>query len=214
LCESGGFWWADEQARSPDIQFHFMLGSGIEKGAAAVRAAGVTLNSAFLRPRSRGTVKLRSADPTAAPLIDPNYWDEPFDRQMSIAGLEMAREILAKPALSPFIKNEALPGRSVRADKDLLAYARKHAKTDYHPVGTCRMGVGSASVVDPANLVVRGLENVRVCDSSIMPQLVSANTNAPTIMIAEKGADLVLGYEPPSPLASSARTSERRFIKA
>ena len=110
LFETGGFWYADPGARSPDIQFHLGLGSGIEAGVERLRNAGVTLNSAYLHPRSRGTVRLASADPAAAPLIDPNYWEDPHDRAMSIEGLRIAREMMRQPALKPYVLAERLPG--------------------------------------------------------------------------------------------------------
>jgi choline dehydrogenase-like flavoprotein len=190
LFETGGFWWADKSARSPDIQFHLGLGSGIEAGVAAMPQGGVTLNSAFLRPRSRGTVRLASADPLAPPLIDPNYWEDPYDRAMSIEGLKLAREIMRQDALKPFIMAERLPGPDVRTDEDYIAYACAHAKTDHHPAGTCRMGTDPGAVVDP-QLRFNGIEGLRVVDASIMPQVVSSNTNAATIMIAEKASDLI-----------------------
>jgi choline dehydrogenase-like flavoprotein len=205
LFETGGFWWADKDARSPDIQFHLGLGSGIEAGVARMKNAGVTLNSAFLRPRSRGTLRLASADPRAAPLIDPNYWADPYDRAISIAGLRMAREIMRQEALKPFVLAERLPGPDKLSDDDLFEYACLHAKTDHHPVGTCRMGHDEGAVVTP-DLRVRGIDNLRVCDASIMPKIVSSNTNAPTIMIGEKAADLVRGREPlPAVLFSTNR---------
>jgi choline dehydrogenase-like flavoprotein len=111
---------------------------------------------------------------------------------MSIAGLRLAREIMTQPAFRPYLRTERLPGLNVQSDADVLAYARQHGKTDYHPVGTCKMGVDALAVVDP-ELKVRGVERLRVCDSSIMPRLVSSNTNAPTLMIGEKAADLVRG---------------------
>jgi choline dehydrogenase-like flavoprotein len=202
LFETGGFWWADKDARSPDIQFHLGLGSGIEAGVARMKNAGVTLNSAFLRPRSRGTLRLASADPRAAPLIDPNYWADPYDRAMSIAGLRLAREIMRRDALKPFVLAERLPGPDKLSDNDLFEYGCLHAKTDHHPVGTCRMGHDAGAVVTP-DLRVRGIDNLRVCDASIMPKIVSSNTNAPTIMIGEKAADLVRGREPLPPVLFS-----------
>ena len=192
LFETGGFWFADPNARSADIQFHLGLGSGIEAGVAAMPQGGVTLNSAFLRPRSRGTVRLASADPLAAPLIDPNYWADPYDREMSIRGLKLARKILSQDALKPFVLAERLPGPGVITDADYFAYACKHAKTDHHPAGTCRMGADSGAVVDP-ELRFNGIAGLRVVDASIMPQVVSSNTNAATIMIAEKAADMIKG---------------------
>ncbi|MFC2969218.1 GMC family oxidoreductase [Acidimangrovimonas pyrenivorans] len=190
LFETGGFWYADPDARSPDIQFHLGLGSGIESGVARMPHGGVTLNSAYLRPRSRGTVRLASADPSAAPLIDPNYWEDPHDREMSIRGLKLAQEILRQDALKPFVMAERLPGPEVRTDEDYFNYACANAKTDHHPAGTCRMGADEASVVD-VRLRLRGLDGLRIVDASVMPRLVSANTNATTIMIAEKAADMI-----------------------
>jgi choline dehydrogenase-like flavoprotein len=196
LFETGAFWYADPAARSPDIQFHLGLGSGIEAGVEKLKNPGVTLNSALLRPRSRGTLRLASADPAAAPLIDPNYWADSYDRTMALEGLRIAREIMRQRALAPYVLAERLPGPGTTSEEDLVAYACRHAKTDHHPVGTCRMGRDAMSVVDPETLKVRGLEGLRVCDSSVMPRLVSSNTNAPTIMIGEKASDLVRGLPP------------------
>lgn len=190
LFETGGFWYADPGARSPDIQLHLGLGSGIEAGVAAMPQGGVTLNSAYLRPRSRGTVRLSSADPLAAPLIDPNYWADPQDREMGIRGLKLAREIMRQDALKPFVLAERLPGPDVRTDEDYFNYACAHAKTDHHPAGTCRMGSDPGAVVDP-ELRLNGIDGLRVVDASVMPQVVSSNTNAAVIMIAEKAADMI-----------------------
>ncbi len=198
LFETGGFWYADKGARSPDIQFHLGLGSGIEAGVAQMRNPGVTLNSAFLRPRSRGTVRIASADSAAAPLIDPQYWADPYDRECALKGLRLAREILRQPALRPFVLAERLPGDSVESDAELLDYAYRTCKTDHHPVGTCAMGTGPDAVTTP-ELKLRGLLGLRVVDASVMPFVPSCNTNAPTIMIAEKAADLILGRAPPPP---------------
>jgi choline dehydrogenase-like flavoprotein len=190
LFETGGFWYADRHARSPDIQLHLGLGSGIEAGVAAMPMGGVTLNSAYLRPRSRGTVRLASADPAAAPLIDPNYWEDARDRQLSIEGLKLAQAIMRQKPLAPYVLAERLPGPEVRTDADYFGYACRHAKTDHHPAGTCRMGSDPAAVVDP-RLRLNGIERLRVVDASVVPTLVSSNTNAPTIMIAEKAADMI-----------------------
>ena len=190
LFETGGFWYVEPGARSPDVQFHLGLGSGIEAGVARMPHGGLTLNSAYLRPRSRGTVRLASADPAAAPLIDPNYWADPHDRDMSIRGLQLVREIMAQSALKPFLRREVLPGPDVRSDQDLFEHACQNAKTDHHPAGTCRMGADPAAVVDP-RLRFNGIAGLRVVDASVMPRLVSSNTNAPTIMIAENAADMI-----------------------
>jgi choline dehydrogenase-like flavoprotein len=196
LFETGGFWYADSasKARSPDIQFHLGLGSGIEAGVAKMKNSGVTLNTAYLRPRSRGTVRLSSNDPGAAPLIDPNYWSDPYDRTMSIKGLRLAREILSQKALKRYVQAEVLPGADLVTDEELFNYACDHAKTDHHPVGTCKMGLESdhSSVVS-SDLRVIGLQGIRVVDASVMPRVPSCNTNAPSIMVAEKGADHILG---------------------
>lgn len=194
LFETGGFWYADPAARSPDIQFHLGLGSGIEAGVARLKNAGVTLNSAYLHPRSRGTVRLASSDPSAAPLIDPNYWSDPHDRQMSIEGLKIARDIMRQDALKPYVMAERLPGPDFNTDEELFEYGCANAKTDHHPVGTCKMGTDGMAVVD-LDLKVRGLDGLRVCDSSVMPRVPSCNTNAPTIMVGEKGADIIRGRE-------------------
>jgi len=196
LFETGGFWYADPSAgaRSPDIQFHLGLGSGIEAGVAKMQNSGVTLNTAYLRPRSRGTVRLASGDPAAAPLLDPNYWSDSHDRTMAIKGLRLARDILRQPAMKRYVKSEVLPGSGLTSDEDLFNYACVHSKTDHHPVGTCKMGLESdpRSVVTP-DLKLIGLKGLRVVDASVMPRVPSCNTNAPSIMVGEKGADHILG---------------------
>ena len=192
LFETGGFWYVDRNAQWPDIQFHLGMGSGIEAGIAKLKNAGVTLNSAFMRPRSRGTVRLASGDPRAAPLIDPNYWDDPYDREISINGFRLAREIMQQKALAPFVIGERVPGPNCKSDEDIALYGHRSAKTDHHPAGTCAMGTGKLSVVSP-ELKLQGIEGLRVCDASIMPFLVSSNTNAAVIMIAEKAADMIRG---------------------
>lgn len=209
LFETGGFWYADPDARSPDIQFHLGLGSGIEAGVERLKNAGVTLNSAYLHPRSRGTVRLQSADPMAAPLIDPNYWSDPHDRKMSIEGLKLAREIMNQAALKPFVMAERLPGPKYNSDEELFDYGCANAKTDHHPVGTCKMGTDSMAVVG-LDLKVHGLDGLRVCDSSVMPRVPSCNTNAPTIMMGEKGADIIRKLAPLPPAVFSHEMNEKR----
>ena len=190
LFETGGFWYADKNAPAPDIQFHLGQGSGIEAGIVKLKNPGVTLNSALMRPRSRGTVRLASADPTQAPLIDPNYWSDPYDREMSLRGLKLSREIMRQEALKPYVLAERLPGPDIQTDDELIDYACRMAKTDHHPSCACAMGQGTMAVVSP-ELKVHGLDGLRVADSSIMPFVVSSNTNAATIMIAEKCADMI-----------------------
>ena len=214
LFETGAFWYADPDAVSPDIQFHFGQGSGIEAGIAKLDNPGVTLNSAFMRPRSRGTVRLASADLADAPLIDPNFWADPYDVEISFRALEMAREIMSQPALKPYIKREVLPGAGLSGPQALFDYACRMAKTDHHPVGTCKMGHDAMAVVG-TDLKVHGLDGLRVCDSSIMPLLNSSNTNAPTIMIGEKASDLIAGKPllPPAVL-DWERNALKRFAEA
>jgi choline dehydrogenase-like flavoprotein len=202
LFETGGFWYADPTAGYPDIQFHLGLGSGIEAGVEKLKNPGVTLNSAYLRPRSRGTVRLNSADPSDHPLIDPNYWADPHDRAMSIKALRTARTIMRQRALEPYVLREVLPGPALETDEELFGYACSSAKTDHHPVGTCRMGHDAMAVVGP-DLKLRGIEGLRVCDASVIPRIPSSNTNAPTIMVGEKGADLILGRGPLPPAVFS-----------
>jgi choline dehydrogenase-like flavoprotein len=191
LFDSGGFWSVDPNSETPDTQFHLGMGSGIEAGIAKLKNAGVTLNAALMRPRSRGSVRLKDANPASHPLIDPNYFADPYDREMSIKGLRLAREILSQTALKDFVQAERVPGPACQTDDQMFDYACKFAKTDHHPAGSCAMGLHDMSVVD-FDLRVHGLKGLRVVDASIMPQLVSSNTNATTIMIAEKAADLIL----------------------
>ena len=191
LFNSGGFWYADKAAAHPDVQFHFGLGSGIEAGIAKLQNSGVTLNAAPMRPRSRGTVRLRSSDPSEHPLIDPNFWADPIDRENNMKALELSRTILRQPALKPFILAERQPGEGVNGINDLLDYACRMAKTDHHPSSACAMGINSMSVVSP-QLKVHGIEALRIADSSIQPNVISSNTNATAMMIAEKCATMIL----------------------
>lgn len=190
LFETGGFWYADPDARSPDIQMHLGLGTGIEAGVAVMPNGGVTLNACFLRPRSRGTVRLRTDNPADMPLIDPNYLADPYDREMSIRGLKLVQSILAQDALKPFILAECLPGPDVQTDEEYFNFICTHSKTSHHCAGTCRMGVDAGAVLDP-RLRFNGIDGLRVADASIMPRVNSSNTNAPSIMIGEKAADMI-----------------------
>lgn len=190
LFETGGFWYADPDARSPDLQFHLGLGTGIEHGVAVMPQGGVTLNSCYLRPRSRGTVRLQSADPAKAPLIDPNYLQDPLDREMTIRGLKLTQEICAQDALKPYILAERLPGPDVKTDDDYFNFICTHSKTSHHCAGTCRMGPDEGAVVD-TQLRFNGIEGLRIVDNAIMPTVISSNTNAAAIMIAEKASDMI-----------------------
>ena len=190
LFETGGFWYADPDARSPDIQFHLGLGTGIEHGVASMPQGGITLNSCHLRPRSRGSVRLQSADPAQAPLIDPNYLADPIDRDRTIRGLKLTQEILAQSPLQPYILAQRLPGPEVRTDDDYFNFICQHSKTSHHCAGTCRMGADDGAVVD-VRLRFNGIDGLRIVDNSIMPTVISSNTNAAAIMIGEKAADMI-----------------------
>lgn len=190
LFETGGFWYANPDARSPDLQLHFGLGTGIEHGVASMPQGGITLNSCYLRPRSRGTVRLQSRDPAEAPLIDPNYLQDPLDREMSIRGLKLTQEILSQQPLAKYILAERLPGPEIRTDEDYFNFICTHSKTSHHCAGTCRMGPDDGAVVD-TRLRVNGIDGLRIVDNSIMPTVISSNTNAAAIMIGEKAADMI-----------------------
>lgn len=191
IVEAGAFVKADPASEIPDTQLHFLPAYVVDHGLMRIPGYGVCLYTNLLRPKSRGTVRLADSNPTTPPLIDPNYLSDPDDMRMAVAGLKVAREVMSAPSMRHYIKNERMPGTEMKTDQDLEAYVRQWAKTDYHPVGTCKMGTDDLAVVDPA-LRVRGIEGLRVCDSSVMPLEISANTNAPTIMIAEKASDLIL----------------------
>ncbi|KAB2689087.1 GMC family oxidoreductase [Brucella pseudogrignonensis] len=194
VVEGGAFWYGDKESVSPDLQFHFLAGAGAEAGVPGVSkgASGITLNSYTLRPKSRGTVALRSADPRDLPVIDPNYLADPEDLKISAEGVKISQEIFNQPSLQKYIKALRFPDKNVRTQADYIAYARQYGRTSYHPTCTCKMGTDAMSVVDP-QLRVHGVDGIRICDSSIMPSLVGSNTNAATIMIAEKAVDMIRG---------------------
>ncbi|HXT09676.1 MAG TPA: GMC family oxidoreductase N-terminal domain-containing protein [Roseiarcus sp.] len=193
VVEGGAFWYADRSAPVPDLQFHFLIGAGVEAGVPKIPSgSGVTLNSYTLRPKARGSVKLRSSDLSAMPIIDPNFLGDPSDLRVSVEGIKISRDVLNQPSMARYIRKEHFPGRDVRTQADFESYARQYGRTSYHPVGTCRMGVDAEAVVDP-ELRVRGVSALRICDSSVMPRVVGSNTNAASIMIGEKASSMILG---------------------
>ena len=196
VVEGGAFWFADgpRSKPCPDLQFHFLAGAGAEAGVPGVPkgSSGITLNSYTLRPKSRGSVTLRSADPRALPIVDPNFLGDPEDLRISTEGVKISREIFSQPSLQKYIKEIRFPDHNVRSQDEFEAYARQYGRTSYHPTCTCKMGKGEMAVVDP-HLRVHGLDGIRICDSSVMPSLVGSNTNAPSIMIGERAADLIRG---------------------
>jgi choline dehydrogenase len=188
---AGGFIRADPAAASPDIQAQIMLFSWDTPESGAHPFPGCTIVNALLRPESRGYVRITSADPFVPPDIQPNYLDAAKDREVLVAGVKAVRHIMSQPAIQPLIEAEYQPGPDCVTDGEILDYIREQGRTSFHPTSTCRMGSDATAVVDE-RLRVRGVQGLRVIDASIMPSLVSGNTNAPTIMIAEKGADMVL----------------------
>ena len=181
------------EVASPDVQFHFIVFSSDRPAEGLHKFSGFTQNVCQLRPESRGEIRLKSSDPLARPAIHPNYLAAELDRRTLVAGLKMCRDIAARPVLQHYIASEYLPSASVQSDDDLLSYARQYGGTIYHPCGTCKMGSDTMAVVDN-ELRVRGLDGLRVADASIMPTLVSGNTNAACIMIGEKLADFLRGH--------------------
>jgi Choline dehydrogenase and related flavoproteins len=198
VAEAGGFIRSplatDERA---DIQLHFVPAMLDNHGRHRLPGDGYTLHACFLHPRSRGRITLASADPAAAPHIRANYLgdSEGRDLKMMIECARVSREILAQPAFDPWRGAPIFPERDSLDDAGLEAFVRAKAESIYHPIGTCRMGSDEAAVVDP-QLCLRGIEGLRVIDASVMPTLVSGNTNAPTIMMAERAADLIRGKIP------------------
>jgi choline dehydrogenase len=191
IAEAGGFvrtHLAPDQR--PDVQLHFVPAQLDDHGRNRLSGHGYTLHACALRPLSRGHLSLRSSRPEDAPRICPGYLSEPHDLEVLLEAVRLSRQILQARAFKPFRGAEVYPGEAVTSSPDLEAMLRRKAETIYHPVGTCRMGSDADAVVD-CQLRVQGVEALRVVDASVMPRLVGGNTNAPTIMIAEKAADLV-----------------------
>jgi len=188
--EAGGFLTTRADLTMPDLQFHFSPGWSVGFGLERPAGHGFAFWPALLRPESRGSLTLRSPDPLAPPLIQPNYLASEQDMAVLVRGVTIARRLAQARAFAPFVGDEIQPGPAVQGEMDIRAYIRSHASTVYHPVGTCKMGVDPMAVVDP-QLRVYGVEGLRVADASIMPSIVNGNTNAPAIMIGEKLADLV-----------------------
>ena len=188
--EAGGFIKSQPSEPEPDIQLHFVIGKLVDHGRKTTFGLGYSCHVCLLRPVSRGSVTLATKDPLAAPLIDPNFLAERDDVQRLVRGFKVMRNILAQPALASQGGVESAASAGVKTDAQIEQFIRERADTIYHPVGTCRMGSGPGDVVD-ATLRVHGIEGLRVVDASVMPRIVSGNTNAPTIMIAEKAADLI-----------------------
>ncbi|MFM0502964.1 GMC family oxidoreductase [Paraburkholderia caffeinilytica] len=199
LIEGGAFCRGTQTDLPPDLQYFFIVGAGVEEGTESVPGgAGCTLNFEHVQPHSRGEVLLRSADPGDPPRIVPNYMVEQHDVDRLTEGFLIGREIMSQPAIRPYIEREHYPGKQFESRSELGEYLRKNARAALHPVGTCRMGSDALSVVDP-ELQVQGIENLRVADASVMPQIPSGNTNAACTMIGEKAADIIRGRSLSSP---------------
>ena len=189
------FWHSGETAESSDLQLTFTPASYKEGVQGQLEdEPGMTVASWQQRPESRGYVRIRSADPFAQPIIQTNYLTAELDRRVIVAGMKLARRLLASAPLAPYYAYEDFPGPKVQSDDELLAAAIQRATTTFHPGCSCRMGPAEATwaTVDD-QLRVHGLQGLRVADASIMPRMISANLNAATLMIGDKAADLILG---------------------
>jgi len=175
---------------TPDIQFHVATLSADMAGGKVHPYSGFTMSVCQLRPEARGHIRIRSTDPFEPPEMQPNYLSTDMDRRTAVAGVKAARAIADAPAMRPYVKREVKPGSGVESDADLLEFCRNNGATIFHPSGTCRMGDDALAVVD-ARLRVRGIAGLRVIDCSAMPTLVSGNTNAPAVMMAEKAVDMI-----------------------
>ncbi|WP_321950897.1 GMC family oxidoreductase [Paraburkholderia bannensis] len=190
--EAGGFARTPLSPDLPDVQFHFVPGYRSHRGRLFEWGHGYAVHTCVLRPKSIGELKLNASGQL---VIDFNFLSNPEDGRVLVEGLKLARKVLADPVFDEIRGKEMLPGKAVQTDEQLWAYIRDYAATVFHPVGTCKMGVDAMSVVSPASLKVQGIEGLRVADASIMPTLISGNTNAPCIMIGERAADMILHGE-------------------
>jgi len=211
--ESGAFLKSRKDLEHPDLQYHFIATLMFDHTRRKADRHGFMAHVCQLRPQSRGFISLKSADPNVAPLIQPNYLAEEEDRRALREGVKIARDVFAQKAFDPYRGPELMPGAHVRSDEQIDAFIRDTAETIYHPVGTAKMGTDDMSVVD-GQLRVHGVEGLRVIDASVMPTLVSGNTNAPTIMIAEKASDMILGRAALPPLHVRVAEDEDRNIAA
>lgn len=188
-AEAGGFLKTDPSLSRPDVQLHYVVGILQDHARKLSIHHGVSLHTCILRPKSKGWVRLASANPLDAPLIHPNFLDHPDDAQSLLKAVRLSQKIMAAPAMSSYAKAETHAVLHL-SDDDLLTEIRRRTDTVYHPVSSCRMGTDADAVVDP-ELKVRGIERLRVIDASVMPTLIGGNTNSPTMMIAEKASDLL-----------------------
>jgi len=190
FAEAGGFIKSQSSEAIPDLQLHFVIAKLVDHGRKTVFGHGYSGHVCVLRPRSRGSVTLASPDPMAAPLIDPNFLADPDDLARMVRGFRLMRALFQQPALKKLGGHEHPRSAGATTDAEIEQFIRSYADTIYHPVGTCRMGQGKMDVVG-ADLRIHGLEGIRVVDASMMPRIIGGNTNAPTIMVAEKASDMI-----------------------
>lgn len=191
FAEAGAFLRSSPEEPRPDLQLHFVIGKLMDHGRKSSWGHGFSCHVCVLRPLSRGTVRLRSADPLMSPAIDPSFLAAADDLERTVRGVQMVRKILAQPALAQHGARELTTSAQAQTPEQIAHWVRSYADTIYHPVGTCRMGPSRMDVVDE-QLRVHGVQGLRVVDASIFPRIISGNTNAPTIMVAEKAAAMVL----------------------
>ncbi|MEX2647956.1 MAG: choline dehydrogenase [Alphaproteobacteria bacterium] len=196
--EAGGFIRSRAGVEHPDLQYHFFPMAITYYGTAPASGHGFQAHIGPMRSPSRGFLRLRSTDPREHPVIEPNYMSHDADWQEFRAGVHLTRELFAQKAFDAFRGEELQPGAAATSDAAIDGFLRKHVESAYHPCGTCKMGTDPMAVVD-AECRVHGLDGLRVVDASIMPSIPSGNLNAPTIMIGEKAADMILGTTPPPP---------------
>lgn len=189
--EAGGFVRSGPDADRPDLQLFFCTTMASAQAADSFWGHGWNMHACLLRPKSIGHVGLKSADPHDAPLIAPNFFGDPYDMEVMVRGVRILRKIADQKAFDPHRGEEVAPGRDVESDEDIAAYIRQNCMTMYHPTSTCKMGTDEDAVVSPSSLLVHGLENLAIVDASIMPEVISGNTFAPTVAVAEKAADII-----------------------
>jgi choline dehydrogenase len=212
--ESGAFLKSRPDLETPDLQFHFIAALMSDHTRKRADRHGFMAHVCQLRPESRGYISIKSADPLSAPIIQPNYLEAEEDRRALREGVRQARDVFAQKAFDPYRGPELMPGAHIQRDDQIDAWVRRTAETIYHPVGSTKMGKDRDSVVD-TSLKVYGVEGLRVVDASVMPALVSGNTNAPTIMIAEKASDMILGRSAPAPeIVRVAEDGQKQAVAA
>lgn len=211
--ESGAFLKSRPDLETPDLQYHFIAALMFDHTRRKADRHGFMAHVCQLRPQSTGYISIKSANPSDAPLIQPNYLATEEDRRALREGVKKARDIFAQRAFDDYRGPELMPGANVRSDAQIDEFIRQNSETIYHPIGTAKMGVDDMAVVD-GQLRVRGVEGLRVVDASVMPSLVSGNTNAPTIMIAEKASDMLLGRKALAPEEVRVAEDDQRTIAA